>query len=153
MASQIAEGATSSLFFAGAQCCGTLTIFLLSISRGAGSYLKGCDGAVLAAAAFGLVLWYVTDSAVWALGISCGISLLGGMITVIKAYRVPTSETASFWVLSFLASIMAVGSVGTLDPVLLVYPAYLFTLKAAILIALVMGYAREGAYAVVPARI
>ena len=152
-ASQVSEGATSSLFYAGIQCGGTLVIFLFAISRGAGSYLRGRDGAVLAAATMGLVLWYLTDSAAWALGISCSISLLGGSVTVWKCYQNPESETVSFWVMSFMAAVMALGSVGAPDPVLLAYPAYLFILNAAILVAMVLGRVRTGAYAIVPARV
>lgn len=128
-----------SLFYAGAQCGGTIFVFLLAIRRGMGTYLRGGDGLVLLGAGIGLAIWYATDNAAFALFISCGISLLGGSVTVYKAYRDPDSETMSFWTLSFVASIFAVFSVGRIDPVLMAYPTYLLILKGAIITAIVCG--------------
>ncbi|MEL6691150.1 MAG: hypothetical protein AAFP28_12620 [Pseudomonadota bacterium] len=139
LASQIAEGATMSLFYAGAQCGGTLFIFTLSIWRGMGTFLRGSDAVVLLAALVGLVFWYASDNAAYALFISCGISLLGGSVTVYKAYLDPDSETMSFWAISFVASLFAMASVGRVDAVLMAYPAYLLILKSSIITAMIMG--------------
>lgn len=139
LASQFAEGATISLAYAAAQCGGTIFIFALSIRRGMGTFLKGSDGIVIAAACMGLVIWYVTDNAAYALFLSCAISLLGGSVTVFKSFLDPDSETMSFWTISFVASVFAVLSVGRIDPVLLVYPTYLLILKGAIISAMILG--------------
>lgn len=140
--SQVYEGATDSLWFAGVQISGTLTVFLLSIFVGAGNFLNKADYAILAAAGVGLVLWYYTESAAYALAITISISLLGGSMTVIKAYRDPESETWITWLVSFIASVCAVVSVGQFDLVLLAYPLYLFTLYGAIVIAMMLGSRR-----------
>lgn len=139
LASQIAEGAVQSLAFAAIQCGGTILIFLLSVHRGAGGYLNRRDGFVLLAAATGLGLWYLTNSAVYALGISITISLLGGLCTITKAYCDPGSETLSCWMLGLIASAFAVMSVGQLDWVLLAYPLYLVTLYSGIVAATLLG--------------
>lgn len=94
---------------------------------------------VLLAAFVGLVLWYASDGAAYALFISCGISLLGGSVTVYKAYLDPDIETISFWTISFVASVFAMASVGRVDPVLMAYPAYLLILKSSIITATVLG--------------
>jgi len=140
---QVYEGATASLWFAGAQVLGTVTVFLLSITRGSGVYLTRPDERVLWIAAMGLVVWYFTETAVYALALVITISLLGGTLTIAKAYRAPETETMGMWVISLVAATLALMTVPTWDPVLLAYPAYLFTLYAAISVAMVMGRARQ----------
>ena len=139
LASQIHEGAGASLWFAGVQAGGTALVFVLSIAKGAGRFLKPGDGVVLALATLGLVLWAKTDSAVFALVISITVSLLGGVATVVKAYRDPGSETMATWRYGWLGAICASAAVGQVDWVLLAYPAYLFTLYGAIMTAMLLG--------------
>jgi hypothetical protein len=140
---QLHEGAGPSLWFSGVQISGTLTVFLLSIRVGTGTYLNKIDYIVLLLSALGLVVWFFTQSAVYALAITIGIGLLGGSVTVLKAYRAPQSETMSMWLISFVASAFAVLSVGGWNWVLLAYPLYLFTLYGAILGAMALGWARR----------
>lgn len=137
--SQVFEGATTSLWFAGVQVTGTVVIFLLSIAVGVGRFLSRSDYVLLLVAAFGVWLWYETDSAAYALAITISISLLGGVVTVVKAYRDPDSETSATWSLSWIATVFAILSVGQADPVLLAYPLYLFTLNGAIVTAILLG--------------
>lgn len=139
--SQVFEGAEQSLWFAGAQMSGTLIVFLLSILVGVGAYLSRRDVLVLLAASVGLVLWYFTDTAIYALAITICISLLGGTVTVAKAYRNPDSETLVTWATSCVASVFAILAVGRLDWVLMAYPLYLFALNGAIVVAILMGRA------------
>lgn len=145
--SQLSEGASASLWFAGVQTAATLTIFALSLTFGGGPLLSRSDVPVLVAGAIGLALWYVTDTAVYALAISIAISLLGGAVTVRKAYNAPNSETISTWALCFIASGAALASVGAMDPVLLAYPLYLLVLNGAITCAILLGRARTPALA------
>ncbi|MEM6944669.1 MAG: hypothetical protein AAF565_13040 [Pseudomonadota bacterium] len=158
--SQVAEGASTSLVYAGVQCAGTLTILALAWSRGLGGFLHPRDLLVISAAGAGLAIWYVTEDAAWALAISCSISLVGGTVTVAKAYWNPQTETMSFWMISFLAACFGAGSVGMWDPILLMYPVYLMVLKTAIITAMVLGRERlereghqrpHGAYPTIPA--
>ena len=141
--SQIFEGATSSLWFAGVQVSGTIIVFALSIKGGKGSFLSKTDYAILLAATVGLVLWYFTETAAYALAITISISLLGGAATVVKAYRDPDSETLITWVISLIASVCAILSVGKFDLIILAYPLYLFTLYIAFVIAIVLGRLRK----------
>ena len=139
---QIAEGATQSLWFAAVQTGGTVFIFLLGLRRGVGGLANMADALVLVGAAFGLVLWMYTDNAAYALLISIAISLLGGAVTVLKAYRAPETETMATWAACFCASICAMLAVGALDWMLLAYPLYLFTLNGAIMAAIWLGRRR-----------
>lgn len=140
--SQAHEGATDSLPFAGVMMSGTLTIFVLSIRRGVGGFAYQQDAWLLLAAAVGLVLWYMTDSAAYALALSISVSLLGGTLTVAKTYRDPYSETLPKWALSFLAAWFAAFSVGELDYVLLAYPLYMVVLNGAVIAASLAGRER-----------
>lgn len=137
--SQVYEGATSSLGFAAAQAGCTFFIFLLSVVRGQGTFMTRADASVLIVAAVGLVLWYMTDSAHYALLISITISLMGGILTVQKTYWFPDSETMSTWFLSLVASCCALLAVGSFDWLLMAYPMYLFILNAAIVGAWGLG--------------
>ena len=110
--SQVFEGATSSLWFAGVQVASTIIILVLSIWVGTGKFLGKSDYMILVAASIGLLLWYFTDNAAYALAITISISLLGGMATIVKAYRDPESETLITWVVSLAASVCAILSVG-----------------------------------------
>jgi len=138
---QLAEGASQSLWFAGAQMTGTVAVTLLSNRRGKGSFLTRPDERVLWLALIGVIVWYFTETAAYALAMTITISLLGGTLTVAKAHRAPETETASTWTLSFIASCFALLSVGTLDWVLLAYPLYLFALNGAIICAIALGRA------------
>lgn len=137
--SQLYEGATDSLWFAGVQVSGTITVFLLSIWLGVGGFLNRQDMIVLLFAAGGLVAWYFTETAVYALAITITISLLGGAVTVRKAFLDPHSETMMTWGCSCIASVFAILAVGRLDPVILAYPLYLFSLNGAIVLAIMCG--------------
>lgn len=148
--SQVSEGATDSLWFAGVQASGTMIVSLLSIRFGTGSFLNRADSFILMGAAFGLYLWHLTDSAVYALAISIGISLLGGVLTVTKAYHSPDSESILSWSVSFSATIFALLSVGRLDPVMLAYPLYLFVLYGAIISAMLLGRMKANGKATAP---
>jgi len=137
--SQVYEGATASLWFAAAQVSGTIIVFLLSIRLGAGEYLCRKNQVIFLGALCGLTAWYFTETAVYALAITISISLLGGSVTVLKAYHNPQSETLSTWVLALLASVFAVLSVGKIDWIILAYPLYLLTLYTAIVVAMLLG--------------
>ncbi len=142
--SQVWEDASVSLWFAAEQVSGTITVLLLSFWKGHGALnLRRTDYLVLLAATVGLGLWYYTETAVYALFITIGISLLGGILTLKKSYADPQSETQLTWILSLIAAVCAIMSVGKIDFVLLAYPAYLFTLYALFIAANVLGRSRQ----------
>lgn len=137
--SQLHEGATQSLWFASTQVSATILVFLLSVRNGTGDFFCPTYIAALGCATVGLIAWYFTDSAVYALMLTIGVSLLGGVMTVRKAYLSPGTETVSAWVIVWVSAVLAMCSVGKLDWVLLAYPLYLFTLYSAILIAMFLA--------------
>lgn len=142
-ASNFYEGATASLWFVGVQVGGTLVVFALSVRWGSGNIFSAGSLWVLGIAGLGIVSWAVMDTAAVALALSIGVSALGGARTVVKSYVSPDSETGSAWWILLASSAFGVASVGSLDPLLLAYPAYLFLLYAAIVGAGISGRAAQ----------
>ncbi len=139
MMSQIDEGAGASLWFAVIQVGATITIFALSTKRGRGTLISDRDIPVIAVAGFGLVLWSTTGQSVYALVITMGISLVGGLPTALKSYYDYESETLGTWAIALAASALAVLAVGAFNPVLLAYPAYLLVLYSTLVGANLLG--------------
>lgn len=122
---QFAKGATWSLFLPGADTVATLSIFILSLWYGVGGLNKRDVGGLLLAIA-GLILWYFTKQPLTALLVAIGVDAVGTVLTVVKTYEDPHSETFSSWLLAALGGLFAVFAVGKLSFALLIYPAYIF---------------------------
>lgn len=125
-ASQLAKGATDSLWFVGTSTAAVLIVALLSVRYGVGGFTRR-DGVALAIAGSGLVVWYFTDEAVYALFIVIAVDAIGSLLTFLKACRDPETETVSAWFLSGTAGFFALLAVGSWNPILLAYPAYIMT--------------------------
>lgn len=138
-ASNLYEGAGPSLIFVGAQVLGTVIVFALSIPLGSGRFLCRVNGPVLLLAGAGLVSWAMMDTAAYALAISIGVSALGGVTTLRKAFLNPQSETLCAWVVLLIAALLGVYSMGSTEVLLLAYPLYLLVLYAGIVVALTAG--------------
>jgi ABC-type amino acid transport substrate-binding protein len=136
--SQLAEGATDSLWMPGVQTVGVIIIFLLAIKRGTGG-LKRSDIAALIVAVVGLALWFFTREAVWALIFVMIADSAGSLLTVIKTYKDPESETLVAWVFATLAGLLAAIAVGKIDAVLLAYPIYIFFANFSVIVAIYAG--------------
>ncbi|SLN14747.1 hypothetical protein [Pseudooctadecabacter jejudonensis] len=142
-ASNLYEGASTSMVFVGVQVLGTLAVFGLSVRYGSGHLLGRSNIAILTVAGIGLIVWAVMETAAVALAISIAVSALGGAATAYKAYHAPHSETVSAWMILLVSSVLGVASVGTMDLLLLAYPVYLALLYAGILMAQMCGQAAQ----------
>ena len=138
-----AEGATVSMAFVGLQAGFTSLIFLFSLKYGMGSLVRPPDLWIVAIAGCGIALWWVTSSALWALGLSLSVSALGGVATLLKTYKAPATESVTCWAIALGAAGFGALSVGKLDAALLAYPAYLCVLYAGILTAIWLGRRRS----------
>ena len=94
-------------------------------------------------AGIGLILWYFTKEATWALVITILIDLIGTYLTALKTYEDPESETMIYWLLIGTAGVLSCLAVGRLSPILLAYPAYIALANYAVALAIVMGRGRE----------
>ncbi|HEY4525834.1 MAG TPA: hypothetical protein VJL32_01905 [Candidatus Paceibacterota bacterium] len=140
--SQWAKGAGDSLWLPGVQALGDLSIFVLALWYGVGGMSRG-DIFALTGAGVGLILWYLTNEPALALFISILIDGAGAVLTVIKAYHSPGSETVSSWVLTWLGGASGALAVGELNFVLLAFPIYIVLACSAILGAIFIGRSRE----------
>lgn len=139
----VQEGAGASLFFAAVQCICTVIVFLTSLRWGMGSFLRMPDICALGVALFGIVLWYLTADALTALALAILVGMSGGVMTIIKAYKYPHTESFGPWVIAVLASSLSLVAVGELNWALLAYPAYLWILRVLIVGAMVISPHRQ----------
>jgi len=136
--SQLAKGATNSLWLPGIETILGLIVFALSFKYGIGGYSKR-DRFALIIAFLGLVVWYFTKEAALALYITIFIDAVGSYLTIHKAYHMPESETMLFWILSSISGMFAMLAVGKLDIILLSYPAYIIFANLSVVLALHRG--------------
>lgn len=136
--SQFTKGATDSLWLTAGQTVAVLVIFALSIKYGVGGLTKR-DVRALIVAGLGLVLWYITNEASYALLIVIAIDTVGTYLTMTKAYQDPESETMSTWLMSGTSGIFGALAVGSLNPILLAYPLYIVVANYTIVGAMILG--------------
>jgi hypothetical protein len=139
--SQLAKGASYSLIMTGVMAAGDLFVFILAIKYGFGGFLKR-DIAALIAAAIGLFLWYATREAAFALFIAIFIDATGAILTIIKSYEKPATETISSWVFVFIGGFLGCLAVGSFNFILLAFPFYICLAALAILISIKLGFRR-----------
>jgi hypothetical protein len=139
--SQFAKGASYSLVMPGAQTVGDLLIFIFAIKYGLGGFTKRDIMALIGASA-ALFLWYLTSEATVALFLIIFIDGVGAVLTVIKSYENPTTETISSWVLTFIGGALACLAVGKINLVLLAFPIYICLASFSILVSIKIGLNR-----------
>lgn len=137
--SQLSKGATQSLWFTGLDSIGAFVTFGLAIKFGLGG-LKRRDIVALIIAGLGLVIWYFTHNAVYALFITMGIDAVGASLTVWKTFEHPDTETYAMWVIICFASALAIVSVGKFNLTLMAYPFYIFLANFAVVMAIFFGH-------------
>ena len=136
--SQFAEGATDSLWMIGAQTFGTVVVFVLSLKFGTEGF-SALDRISLLAAIFGIVWWYFTHNAVYALLITIAVDAISAGLTAKKAYALPASETMSTWILSAISSVFGALAVGSFNPILMAYPFYVLLASSSVILAIIFG--------------
>lgn len=109
--------------------------FFITLKYGVGDLSKK-DAIALIIAFSGLYIWYLTQEATWALIIVILVDAIGSLLTILKTYKDPGSETASFWFLSGLSGLIAAISVGSWNFILLVYPVYFCLQSWAVLVSI-----------------
>jgi hypothetical protein len=151
--SQRADGASWSLVMAATQAVLTALIFLLAIRLGDGG-LSTPELVMIAIALAGVAGWIIAQEPLSATVCVVVADLIGAALMVPKTYHNPHSETLATFVLASLSGALAAAAVGTLDPSLLLYPAYYCLINGAI--ALLIHHRRRalashGAATAIPA--
>ena len=140
--SQLAEGAKPSLWLVGMDTLGGIITFIFALIYGSGSLNKR-DIIGLLFVSLGLILWYFTRHAAIALIIIILVDSIGTILTVIKSYKDPGSETMTIWLCVALAGVLAMLSVGKFSPVLLLYPFNIFLANFSIPVAMLLGKRKQ----------
>lgn len=140
--SQFAKGATGSLWLTAGQTLAVFIVLLFAIRYGVGGFAKR-DKLALAAAGFGLILWYLTKEAYTALLMVIAIDAIGSMLTLLKAYEHPETETLSTWVMSGTSGVFGALAVGGIHWILLSYPLYIILANYSITAAILFGRKRK----------
>jgi hypothetical protein len=136
--SQLAKGASDSLWLTGVQTLGVGIVFLLSFRHGVGGFTRKDILAIIIAIG-GVGLWLLTKEAATALYIVIFVDVIGVLLTVQKAYHDPGSETLITWILAGASGLLAMLAVGNWNPVLLSYPFYILLANAAVISAILVG--------------
>ena len=137
--SQRADGASWSLVMAGTHAVLNAVIFVLAIRLGRGR-ISASDTLTVAVAAAGVAGWLVADQPVVATLCVIGADLIAAAMMVPKTYRDPGSETLSTFAGASLGGALAAGSVGAIEPALLLYPGYYCLVNGAL--ALLIAHRR-----------
>ena len=123
LASSHADGARWSLLPLAAQALMTSVIVALSIRRGEGGVSRS-DRALLLVAAVGVAGWFAfTDPTLATIAVIVA-DVIGAAMMLPKAWRDPSSETPSTFVLSSVVGLCALVAVGNFNPALVIYPIY-----------------------------
>jgi hypothetical protein len=117
---------------------GILIVFFLSLRYGIGGFTK-LDILGLAAAAFGVLMWFITKEAATALYIVLIIDLIATSLTIHKTFKYPKSETLLTWLLAGVGGFFAILSVGTWNIVVLSYPIYHVIFNFAVVITILLA--------------
>ena len=127
---------------AGAQVVLTCLVFVLAIRLGTGG-ISAADAVLITIAGAGVAGWLVADEPMVATACVVVADLIAAGMMVPKTWRDPSSETLSTFAFASLGGLLAAGSVGALEPSLLLYPAYYCVVNGALalLIRWRRGYA------------
>lgn len=136
----LAKGASSSLWLSGLQLVGVAIVFVLSFKFGIGK-IDRPKILLLIGICLTLVIWFFTSSATLAILLLLVIEGSGVVLTAIKVYRQPSSETLITWLLISIAGLFGVVAIQPGQAsILYAYPTFLVFVGIA-----VIGAARLGA--------
>lgn len=131
--SLLAQHDTVAVWLAGASALQAIVIFLLSFKFGMGGWAKS-DIACLIIATIGIVAWQTTTDPIFGLFASIFADLVGMVPTLIKTYRFPNTEIASYFVFDTFAGLFSLLAVKTWTVQEVSYPIYIFLINLAVAI-------------------
>ena len=140
---QVSKGGTWSLITTGIDWLGVVVIFILSIKNGMGGATK-LDKMALAGAGIGLILWYLTNEPFYALIITILIDFIAGMLTILKAYKEPETETFIAYMICGTGGLLGTLAVGKLNLSLIIFPLWICLFNYAIGITVLIGRKKLG---------
>ena len=133
-----------SLVFIGFDAFGSILVFSLSLHYGVGGWTR-LDKIALSIAALGLAISLIVKVPTIALLGVVLADMSGAILTMIKTYKAPATETTITWLFVGTASLFGALSVGKLDASLLIYPVYLTLGTYGVVVAQMLGKAARPA--------
>lgn len=133
-----ASGAEDSLWFIVGELIGCSIIFLLSLWRGVGGFVRR-DIVCTAIAVAGVIVWQLTDQPGVAILAVIIADMAGVYPTLVKSLNDPWSERAITFVTSAVAAALGILAVAEWDAALLGYPVYLFLANVVIAMVILIG--------------
>lgn len=132
-ATLFANGNTIAVWLAGATFLQGLLIFLLSLKYGMGGWAK-IDLVCLAIAIIGILVWKTTNNPILGLYTSILADFIGMVPALIKTYRFPHTEIATFFALDILAAGFSLLATQTVTVENTAYPIYIGMINAIMVI-------------------
>lgn len=134
-------GGIRSMWVPLSQAAGSLSIALLSLSRGVGGWSM-LDRLCLAGSLAGLLLWRLSSATV-GLCASILVHFIAGVPTLSKAYVDPDSEDLTTWLCFLCGNTLNLAAITRWSAAEAIYPIYLF-LGTTMLVAVVLTRRRWG---------
>lgn len=136
---QLAEGATHSLWLIGMQTLCVIIVCGLALRWGSGK-MTWQNILALSGAGAGIILWFFTNNAALAILIALAVEAIGVLLTAIKTYKDPESETLSMWLCAGSAGVLGLFAVGaTANYILYAYPVALAIMCFGIALLIVLA--------------
>jgi hypothetical protein len=142
-AAQIAKGTLSSDLLIGAQFVAVGVIYVLSLRYGTGE-LDTRRLLLFGSVMVVLVIWHLTDNPALAILLALAIEWSAVVLTALKTYRLPGTESRLAWAMAGLAGTIDLWAVGNGSPVLYAYPVSLIVMSVSIVGASQLGARHSG---------
>jgi len=139
---QFISGDHAGAYLATGSAIGFTAVFIASIRHGEGGASR-LDRLSLALASLGVVLSIVVDQPMIAVIAVVVAEQLATFLTVAKASRDPSSETAITWAMDGLAGVSAIAAVASFSPAELLYPIHHTCVNVFVLSAITRGRRRS----------
>lgn len=137
--SLVAEQNTVAVWLAATSTLQSVAIFILSIKYGMGGWEK-LDLLCLLIALIGIVAWQTTQNPLLGLYFSILADFTGMIPSIVKTYRFPETEIATYFALDSTAGVLSLLAVVSLTLADISYPIYIFLVNG--LMALLVLFPR-----------
>lgn len=108
---------------------GPLLIFVVSLTKGHHWRVGVFDILCGASAAIGIVLWQITSDPIMAIVFGILADILGGIPTIVKSYRAPSSEKATPYLLSVFSMVLTLATMQSWRFVDYAFPIYILLIN------------------------
>lgn len=131
--SLFASGERVAVWISGVSLLQAIVLFFLGLRYGVGGWSK-TDLICLIFAIIGVIAWQTTNDPVWGLYFGIGADFFGTIPTIIKTWRLPTSEEPQFYILDAAAGGFSLLALSSWTPGDFSYPLYLMLINATVAI-------------------